>query len=112
MRDHPIHQFFVTPVTVNHRDPDIPPDEYGDHPITTVTTSDHLGYLAQNTRGEDEQIEHERWSLYLRPDVDIDANDEVIAAGMTLEVHGNPWVVIDPVTAEPTHIEATVRRTR
>lgn len=109
MRDHPIHQFFVMPVTINHRDTS-DADEYGDLTLTVDSSTDHLGYLAQNNRGETDQIEHERWSLYLRPDAVIDANDEVIAAGMTLEVRGNPWVVIDPVTAEPTHIEATVQR--
>lgn len=97
------------PVTINHRDPgDV--DEYGDHPPAVLSTTEHKGYLAQNSRGEDEEVERERWSLYLRPDAELDANDEVIAHGMNLELLGNPWLVVDPVTGYPTHIEATVQR--
>lgn len=101
----------VTPVTINHRDPGMV-DEYGDHPLALVTSTDTKGYLWQSTRGEEDQIEHERWQLALKPDVDLDANDEVLVAGMTMEVLGNPWVVIDPVTTHATHIEATVLRRR
>jgi hypothetical protein len=109
VRDHPIHQLIRVPCVIHHSDPG-PVDEYGDHPISVVTDTTERCYVAQQARGEADEVEHERWTIYLLPGVLIDANDSVTAHGMTLEVFGNPWVVIDPVTGYETHIEATALR--
>lgn len=109
VHDHPIHRFMVVPCQVNHSEPG-PVDEYGDHPIATVTTTDETCYLWQSTRGETDEVEHERWQLAFKPGVAIDANDSVVVQGMTLQVFGNPWIVADPLTGWQTHIEATARR--
>jgi hypothetical protein len=107
--DHAIHQLIRVPCTVHHADPGVV-DEYGDHPLADVTTSEERCYVAQNTRGETDEVEHERWSIYFLPTTEVDANDTVDAHGMTLQILGNPWVVIDPVTGGLTHIEATAVR--
>lgn len=109
MRDHPIHQLIRTPCVIHHSDPGVV-DEYGDHPISVVTDSTERCYLAQQARGEADEIEQERWTLYVLPGVLIDANDSVTVGGMDLQVLGNPWVVLDPVTGYETHIEATMQR--
>lgn len=109
VHDHPIHTFMVTPCVVHHSDPGTM-DDYGDRPIATETSTDEVCYLWQSTRGETEEIEHERWQIAFKPNVALDANDSIDTRGMSLQVLGNPWVVIDPVTGWETHIEATVRR--
>lgn len=109
--DHAIHQLIRVPCTVHHSDPgDV--DPYGDHPIAVQTDSEVRCYLAQSSRAEDVDVEVERWLLYFLPDTVIDANDSVDVHGMTLQLLGNPWVVIDPVTGWLTHIEATAVRRR
>lgn len=107
--DHPIHRLMVVPCQVHHSDPG-PVDDYGDHPLSTITSSDESCYLWQSTRGEADEIEHERWQVAFRPNVAIDANDSVTVRGVTYQVFGNPWVVTHPVTGFDTHIEATMRR--
>lgn len=108
---HAVTQLFVIPSVIRHRDPG-PADDYGDHPLATVTETAERCYLAQNSRGEDDYVERERWSYFVRPDAAIDANDEVVVAGARYEVIGSPWRVIDPVTARATHIEALLERRR
>lgn len=109
VHDHPIHQLMVVPCQVHHADPgDV--DEYGDHPIDTVTTTDERCYLWQSQRAERDELEREVWQIAFKPGVAIDANDAVTVRGQTLQVFGAPWVVVDPVTGWDTHIEATVRR--
>lgn len=94
---------------VHHSDPGVV-DEYGDHPIAEDTVSTERCYLAQSNRGETDEIERERWQMYFLPDTAVDANDAITVQGMVMQVVGNPWVVHDPVTGYPTHIEATVQR--
>lgn len=108
---HPITQAFRVPCEIRHGDPG-PVDDYGDHPPATVTTTAERCYLTQHSRGETGPVERERWGLFLRPDVAIDANDIVEVEGGEYQVIGNPWVVIDPATRRRTHIEATLERRR
>jgi hypothetical protein len=109
MRDHAIHQLIRTPCTVHHSDPGAV-DEYGDHPIAVITDTTERCYLTQSVRGETDEIEHERWLMYFLPTTTVDANDSVTVGSLVLQVLGNPWVVIDPVTGYETHIEATLQR--
>lgn len=111
MRDHAIHQLIRMPCVVHHQDPGAA-DVYGDHPLTEQSSTQERCYFAQATRTDEDQIEAERWLLYLLPSVAIDANDEVTVVGMRLAVWGNPWRVVDPVTGYETHIEATLVRRR
>jgi len=109
MRDHAIHQLIRTPCVIHHSDPGVT-DEYGDQPIAVVTDTTERCYLAQSTRGETDEIEHERWTIYFLPSALIDANDAVSVQGLDLQVLGNPWIVVDPVTGYESHIEATMQR--
>lgn len=109
--DHAIHQLIRVTCTVHHSDPGVV-DEYGDHPVAVIDSTEERCYLTQSTRAEADEVETERWHLYFLPDVLIDGNDSVDVDGMVLEVIGNPWVVIDPVTGFRTHIEATAVRRR
>lgn len=107
--DHPIHGLMVIPADVHHSDPGTV-DEYGDHPVAAVTTTTEMCWLWQTTRGETDEIEHERWSIAFKPTVALDANDSVTVQGGQFQVHGNPWLATDPLTGWHTHIEATLRR--
>jgi len=109
--DHAIHQLMRVTATVNHAEPGTV-DEYGDHPVATIDSSEERCYLTQSIRAEEGEVETERWHLYFLPSTQIDANDTVEVDGMVLEVIGMPWVVIDPVTGFRTHIEATAVRRR
>jgi hypothetical protein len=109
--DHAIHQLIRVPCQVRHSEPG-GMDEYGDHPIAVLTVTDERCYLTQSTRAEEGDVETERWQVYFLPWTDIDANDTVDVDGMALEVIGNPWKVIDPVTGYRTHIECTAVRRR
>ena len=109
MNEHAIWQLIKVPCTVRHQDPG-PVDEYGDHPIAMVTETSELCHPQQSARGETDEIEHERWHVYLRPPSVVDANDVIVVDGMTLEVDGAPWPVIDPLTGWRTHIETTAIR--
>jgi hypothetical protein len=111
VRDHAIHQLIRLPCQVNHSDPGAV-DEYGDHPIVALTTTDERCYLAQSSRTETGEVEGERWQMYFLPSTTLDANDTVTVQGMDMQVVGNPWIVYDPVTLYPTHVEATVLRRR
>lgn len=108
---HAVSQLFVIDSEIRHRDHGAA-DDYGDHPVTTVTITNERCYVAQNSRGEDDYVERERWSYYTRPEAVLDANDEVVVQGATYEVIGAPWRVVDPVTARPTHLEALLERRR
>lgn len=108
---HPVTFAFVTPCVVHHVDPG-PVDEYGDHPPAVGSATSTRCCMAQNSRGEDAEIERERWSWYGHPEVALDANDEIDVNGATFQVIGDPWRVIDPVTGRATHLEATVERRR
>lgn len=109
--DHAIHQLIRVSCTVKHSEPgDV--DEYGDHPVAVLTETTERCYIAQSSRAEEGDVEVERWRLYFLPHVQVDANDAVDVDGMVLEVLGNPWNVIDPVTGWRTHIEATAVRRR
>lgn len=105
----PVETLLSLTCTISHQDPG-PVDEYGDHPLAEVITTDERCWLAQSTRLEDNGIEAERWLLYLPPTVVIDANDAVVVGPDTFYVRGNPWLVTDPVTTAPSHIEATLER--
>jgi hypothetical protein len=94
---------------LNHSDPGAT-DEYGDHPVGTVTTTDERCYVTQSRRAEEDEIEVERWQVYFLPSTLVDANDTLDVQGMFLQVYGAPWVVIDPVTGYETQIEATAVR--
>lgn len=97
------------PCTVRHGEPgDV--DVYGDRPIDTVTETEELCWYGQVIRGETDGVERERWSLYLRPHVEIDANDAVIIGEDEYQVTGHPWRVIHPLTRRASHIEATIER--
>lgn len=109
--DHAIHQLIRVACTVAHNEPGTV-DDYGDHPIATVTVTDERCYLTQSSRAEEDDVEIERWQVYFLPHTLLDANDMVDVDGMRLEVIGNPWNVIDPVTGFRTHIEATAVRRR
>ena len=109
VHDHPIHRLMVIPCQVHHSDPGVV-DEYGDHPIAVETTTDAVCYMWQSTRGEADEVEHERWQIVFKPGTEVDANDSVTVRGVLFQVHGNPWPVVHPVTGFETHIEATVRR--
>ena len=109
--DHAIHQLIRTPCKVHHSDPGVT-DEYGDNPVAMETVTDERCYLSQSSAGEDDNVEAERWEIYLLPTTDVDANDLIEVDGMMLEVWGMPWHVIDPVTGWRTHTEATVVRRR
>jgi hypothetical protein len=107
--DHAIHQLIKMACTVRHSDPgDV--DEYGDHPVGVITETTERCYIAQSTRGENDDIETERWQVYFLPYVLVDANDSVFVDGMEMQILGNPWLVCDPVTGWRTHIEATAVR--
>jgi hypothetical protein len=109
VRDHAIHQLIRIPCVIHHSDPgDV--DDYGDHPVSVVSDTSERCYIAQQARGETDEIETERWTMYFMPGVLIDANDSVTVHGMNLQVLGNPWMVTDPVTGYETHIEATLQR--
>jgi hypothetical protein len=97
------------PCSVEHTDPGVA-DEYGDHPPAVTSSSAARCWIAQSTRGEDEGVEFERWNIYFPPETTVDANDSIIVYGVTYYVLGNPWVVLDPLTATPSHIEATAMR--
>jgi hypothetical protein len=97
------------PCVVNHADPGAM-DEYGDHPVATVTSSDERCYITQSRRAEENEIEVERWQVYFLPSTLVDANDTIDVQAMTLELFGNPWLVVDPVTGYETHIEAVAVR--
>lgn len=109
--DHPIHQLIRRTCTVHHSDPGVV-DEYGDHPVTVIDSTTERCYLTQSRRAEEDTIEVERWNLYFLPSTAIDANDAVDVDGISLQVYGEPWIVSDPVTGWPTHIEATAVRRR
>lgn len=99
------------PCVVHHTDPGAV-DEYGDHPLSILSSTDELCALQQSTTGEQAGIETEKWALFFKPGVDIDANDSVDVQNMTFQVLGNPWVVTDPLTGWATHIQAQGQRTR
>lgn len=105
----PIGFLMTIPCEVDHQDPG-PPDDYGDHPMAVTTTSTEVCWLAQSTRGEDNTIAFDRWIIYLPPEVALDADDAVRVEGEQFYVRGAPWRVLDPLTAEHTHIEATLMR--
>ena len=105
----PIRFLMTIPCEVDHQDAG-PADEYGDHPPAVTTTTTETCWLAQSTRGEDAAIEFDRWNIYLPPEVALDANDSVRVGGQQFYVRGAPWQVYDPLTATPTHIEATLVR--
>lgn len=105
----PIVFLMTVPCTIDHSEPGAP-DEYGNHPPATITTTNELCWLAQSSRGEEEIVEFERWNIYLPPTVVLDANDIIHVGTATYYVQGNPWKVIDPLTTATTHIEATVVR--
>lgn len=109
MTDHAIHQLIRLACTLNHADPGAV-DDYGDHPSTTVDSTTERCYLTQSRRAEEDEIEVERWQIYFLPTTNVDANDTVDVGGMHFEFYGSPWIVIDPVTGRPTHIEATMVR--
>lgn len=96
---------------IDHIDADTETDEYGN--VTYVSTQTFVRcYLAQNSRREIEgtPVERDRWSLYLPPGVHLDGNDNVTIDETTYQVLGDPWLVIEPVTRRPSHIEATLQR--
>ena len=105
----PIVSMLTVPCEVDHTDPG-PPDEYGNHPATVTTTTTEKCWVAQSTRGEADFVETEKWHIYLRPDVTLDASDAVRVAGEDFYVLGAPWPVIDPLTQRTSHIEATLVR--
>lgn len=105
----PVRFLMNIPCEVDHQDPGAV-DEYGDHPLAAATTTTETCWLAQSTRGEDDLIEFERWLIYLPPEVALDANDAVRVEGVQYYVRGAPWRVRDPLTTQPTHIEATLVR--
>jgi hypothetical protein len=109
VRDHAIHQLIRMPCVIHHSDPGAV-DEYGDHPVSVVTDSTERCYLTQSTRTEADGIEVERWQIYFLPSTLVDANDSISMAGMNLQMSGNPWMVVDPVTGYESHIEATMVR--
>ena len=111
MHDHAIHQLIRTPCVLRHQDPG-PTDGYGDHPIGVFSETPERCYVAQSSSTDTDEVEAERWNVYFLPSTDVDANDAVTVEGMTLEIWGNPWKVIDPVTGWHTHIEAKAVRRR
>jgi hypothetical protein len=106
---YPVETLLKIDCQVNHSDPG-PADEYGDHPLATITTTNERCWMAQSARAEDELVETERWLVYLPPEVVIDANDSVVVGTETYYVFGVPWRVIDPVTGIRSHIEAVMER--
>lgn len=104
-----VEQLLKIPCQINHADPGAV-DEYGDHPLSDVTTTDERCWMMQSTAGEDDLVETERWRFYLPPEVVLDANDSIVVDGATYYVLGNPWRVNDPVTGSHSHIEATAER--
>jgi hypothetical protein len=105
----PIVWLMTMPCVVDHTEPG-DPDEYGDHPPAVSSSSDERCWVSQSRRGEEEGIEFERWNIYFPPEVTVDANDMVTVNGELYHVLGAPWKVVDPLTALPTHIEATAVR--
>jgi hypothetical protein len=104
-----ITQMMTIPCQVDHTEPG-PADAYGDHPPAVISSTNEHCWLAQSTRGEENQVEWERWNIYFPPTVVLDANDAVHIYGVTYYVLGNPWTVHDPLTVRPSHIEAMVIR--
>jgi hypothetical protein len=80
---------------------------YADLPVSTTCWLDQL---SRAEKGVDE-VDIEKYRLYLRAGVSISDRDVVEAVGHLFEVEGPPWQVVDPRSGSVHHIEATLRRT-
>lgn len=109
----PITAFFKTDCTIRHVDESAARDEYG-NVITAATTTTTRCYMAQQSRTEVglDNIERERWAAYFPAGTTLDANDSVTVDGADYQVIGQPWPVLNPVTDEVDHVEATLERRR
>lgn len=103
--------FLRLPCVVHHQVPG-PADEYG-NPTLVSTASHSRCWVAQQSRTDlDTGIEVEKWVGYFPPALPLDGDDTVEVQGGTYQVVSTPWVVTDPITKRPSHIEATLDRTR
>lgn len=97
--------------TIEHRS-DGPPDAYGT-PTDAYTTIDVLCEFQQRSRNESvgmAEVGVEQWLLVLPPGTQLTTFDRVTIDGLPYEVDGPPWAVRHPITGEPSHVEATVKR--
>ena len=87
-------------------------DEYGD--VEYVTTSTAIKcHIQQVASTEDEDVEQiTRWRVFLPRDVAMAGWDEIVVAGLTYTLNGDPWPVLNPRTNTVNHIEAEVTRVR
>lgn len=80
-------------------------------PVFTDAEIDVLGAVQQRQRQEVEGVVGKSdWALFLPPDTPIDTNDVVFVGSTRFEVIGDAWEVINPMTQEPHHIEASLKR--
>lgn len=87
-------------------------DAYGNEneAADTVTT---VCELQQRQRTEDGEtgVATGDWLLFLPAGTVLKSSSTVTVDGVTYEVVGDPWPVWDPFQQDPSHIEATLRRT-
>lgn len=88
-------------------------DEYGDPTATTVTATKvdcWLHQVARTEHGDNNNVQDQRWALYVPPGTILNGSDRVTVEGVTYEVEGPPWPAHNPRLRRVTHIEATLRR--
>jgi hypothetical protein len=88
-------------------------DDYGNE-VATETTVDTVCELQQRNRSEPDaagEFSDADWMLILPAGTEITTADTVTVDGQDYEVVGDPWPARNPRTREPSHVEATVRRT-
>jgi hypothetical protein len=106
-----LDRLLTIPATVVTRTPS-GTDDYGTviYTDTTTATTCWLDQTLRRERTEDE-VDVERYRAYFRAGVALASRSKVTAVGLTYEVDGPPWEVIDPRTGAVDHIEATLIRT-
>lgn len=87
-------------------------DELGDPTVTTTTATVDcwLHQVARSEHGDNNNVQDQRWALYVPAGTVLNGADRVTVEGATYEVDGPPWPAHNPRLRRVTHIEATLRR--
>jgi hypothetical protein len=82
-------------------------------PSPVETSAFYRCWLWQTQRTEatdNEDTQFEQWSVAFEPDTEIDGSARFTVDGVTYQLYGPPWTVLNPRTRRVSHLEATARR--
>lgn len=99
------------PCTLRHRTGGTGIDRDGNE-VPEVVEIATVCEVQQRQRREDaDEIGDARWIAFFLPEVEVGAGDELVVDGVTFQIEGDSWHARNPRTRQPSHIEATLRRT-